>query len=491
MELSRRSLLRAAGGAAMLAVLPNATKSLVHASENSARSIQLIVTKELAAPDGFEREVLHVNGTYPGPIVRGKVGELLEINVYNKTSLPTTMHWHGMNQRGTWKYDGVPGVTQAPIPPGRKWQAKFRGEPGGTFWYHSHQMHGNVYGDGQYGPLIIDVPGRYPAAKMDETVLVINDWLHMSGDELFQQLTQSESPSAPDSQGTGCAPWVTALINGKGRYPGGPKVELTVVPVERNRPMLLRVINAGSNYDLDFSIDDHVLEVLAVDGRPIVPVKAAAITVEIGARYDVLVRPTGDGSHWIRVGNRQVGQGGLAILRYSGSVNKDPKSSVGEPRFPVLRTSQLRSSSPVHLENDDIVIMPLTLSGTMHPYQWAIENQRGIEGDRLTVRTGDQVRMLLSNPSTMDHPMHLHGHGFYVLGDPANPNLIDPPKRDVVTVKRGEVLAVQFTADNPGVWMFHCHIDPHMTAGMARLLAYEGFEGQPDLTFGPPRLGDM
>jgi FtsP/CotA-like multicopper oxidase with cupredoxin domain len=460
-------------------------------------SNRLEITRARAAPDGYEREVIHVNGQLPGPVVRGRRDEPIDLEVVNRTDRGVTVHSHGQSQVGTWRFDGVPGVTQAPIPPGETWHARYTADPGGTFWYHSHQMAGNVYPDGLFGPLIVDDPEVDEALRFDrDEILVVNSWEHRTGDELLADLMDPAAGPADDSAPG--IPWVTALVNGRGRYPGGPAVPLTTVEVERDVPVRLRIINTSGSFDLTFSIDDHLLQIVTVDGQPVQPVTVASLTVEIGGRYDVIVTPSGDGTHWIRVGNGNTGNlgpadpyAGLAILRYRGSATAEPERSPAQLRLPQLDPRQLRSIRPANLDDDGVTTMPLLLTGSMRPFVWTIDNQVFPDADPLLVSEGDDVRMILANPSMMNHPMHLHGHQFWVLGDPANPNLVDPPRRDVVTVPRGAAMAVQFRADNPGRWMFHCHIDPHMVAGMARLVDYRGFAGQPDESFGAPMSHQM
>ena len=113
------------------------------------------------------------NGTLPGPVIRAKLGEKLSIQVHNRLDVPTTVHWHGMHQIGTWRMDGVAGVSQEPIPPGESFDYEFVAQPAGTHWYHSHT--GVQYPNGLIGPLIVDEPT--PIAQYDrDEILLVNDW---------------------------------------------------------------------------------------------------------------------------------------------------------------------------------------------------------------------------------------------------------------------------------------------------------------------------
>lgn len=501
--MSRRRALGLAGGALFIASASRSEPAIAQGRGPSALHLadpavqQLTVTRARAAPDGFEREIIQINGQFPGPLVRGTLGRPLSLAVKNATDAGITVHSHGQHQRGTWRFDGVPGVTQAPTPPGATWRATYTADPGGTFWYHSHQMSGNSYPDGLFGPLIVDDPEVDRTFSYgQEEVLVINNWEHVTEDELMHSLMH---PMHGPNDDTGAdIPWVTALVNGRGRYPGGPKVPLTTVTVEKGVPARLRIINASGAFNLVFSIDNHLLEVITVDGQPVSPVMAGSITLEIGSRYDVILRPQADGAHWIRVGKGD-GPGfgpsnayeGRAVLRYKGSAVKEPEPSPAAVRFPQLVPSQLHSTTPANLPSAGVRTLSMVLSGSMRPYVWTIDGQVFPDADPIEISEGEDVRIVMSNPSTMPHPMHLHGHQFYVLGDPMKPELASPPLRDVVDVPSGSAIAIQFKADNPGRWMFHCHVDPHMAAGMARMIDYRGFHGRPDDTFGPPTAADL
>jgi FtsP/CotA-like multicopper oxidase with cupredoxin domain len=109
------------------------------------------------------REVLCYDGKIPWPVIRAKEGQTFRIKVSNKLQVPTSVHWHGMHQPGTWQMDGVADVSRPPIPPGEDFTYEFTATPAGTHWYHSHT--GVQYSDGLFGPLIIDEPT--PPAKYD------------------------------------------------------------------------------------------------------------------------------------------------------------------------------------------------------------------------------------------------------------------------------------------------------------------------------------
>ena len=105
----------------------------------------------------------------------------------------------------------------------------------------------------------------------------------------------------------------------------------------------------------------------------------------------------------------------------------------------------------------------------MMPYRWSINSQYFPKADPIELQKGDEVRCIFNNPTMMAHPFHLHGHSFYVLGNPEALNLKDPPLKDTINVPPQSKLVIQWKANNPGQWFFHCHIEWHLETGMARV----------------------
>jgi len=153
------------------------------------------------APDGFTRQVYLINGQQPAPLIDINEGDDLEVFVQNDLAVASTIHWHGLLQRGTPQMDGVPGVTQYPIPPGSNFTYKFStGTEYGFYWYHSHFR--AYYDDAIRGPLLIrPSPSRRRPfeslandtavtkallqAETDATSIMLNDWTHDTSDTIY------------------------------------------------------------------------------------------------------------------------------------------------------------------------------------------------------------------------------------------------------------------------------------------------------------------
>jgi FtsP/CotA-like multicopper oxidase with cupredoxin domain len=505
MSLSRRDFLRqgtlgsaalAPGIVLLSSVRPRASASSRSDIEKSrAAEYELNVGTREAAPDGRSRSISCYNGRLPGPLIRAKLGQKLRIQVNNHLSTPTSVHWHGMHQPGTWQMDGVDEVSRKPIPPGSTFVYEFTATPAGTHWYHSHV--GVQYGNGLIGPLVVDEVTP-PATYDREEILLINDWFLRPAEEILAGLVHPHRAAArmpamtmkrgssqksgtsrmPANQGMpmksmggkpdiGDVPFESALFNGVGRF-AGTRAPLTTLRVRAGETLRLRLINASSTYAFRFQIDGHPLTVIASDGSPVVPVKVDNLVFSPGERYDVLLGANQSGAAWIRAATL-AGNEARAILRYADAPNEEPAASPVVWGKRSLARDGLRSPKRPTLEPNPRQVL-LRLGGAMQPYAWSINGQDYPHAQPITVAQDEWLRFVLDNPTGMDHPFHLHGHYFFVLGTPDHLNLLDPPRKDTVNVPAGRQLALLWKANNPGRWFFHCHIEWHVATGMARVV---------------------
>jgi FtsP/CotA-like multicopper oxidase with cupredoxin domain len=367
------------------------------------------------APDGRERELWGYDGKVPGPVIRARTGETLRVKVINELGTPTSVHWHGMHQPGTWQMDGVADVSQAPIPAGAEFVSEYKATPAGTHWYHAHL--GVQYGNGLFGPLVVDDPAPIAAYDREETLL-INDWFWQPGEEELARLLKGGSGKMPgtdkmpkkdmkEGPDLGDVPFQSGLINGKGRARPDSKSPLTEVRVERGETVRLRLINGSSTYALRFQVDGHPLTVIASDGRPIRPVSVDNLVLDVGETYDVLLKADQEGTRWIRAVTL-AGNPILAVLRYAGAALAEPEEGAVKWGPRALRPEDMRSREPVTLAAQPREI-PLTLGGSMMPYRWSINEQFYPKADPIDIQKDEPVRFVIRNPTRMSHPFHLHG----------------------------------------------------------------------------------
>jgi FtsP/CotA-like multicopper oxidase with cupredoxin domain len=244
--------------------------------------------------------------------------------------------------------------------------------------------------------------------------------------------------------------------------------------VERNGEVRLRIINAGAS--TNFTIDLGAVEgtLVAVDGNPIVPLKARQFPLAVSQRADIIVRMPADGSAVpvLARGEGPLLQKGVVLRPPGAAVGKIP--SEGSTAAPVVGLDQellLRATQPLKVRPVDRSV-PVDLTGTMAGYIWGMP-VHGMGGVPVTVERGERVELVMRNVTMMAHPMHLHGHSFQVseiagqrLSGAMRDSILVPPK---TTVK------VVFDANNPGLWAFHCHNLFHMVAGMFATVVYDGF----------------
>ncbi|KAI6691174.1 hypothetical protein NL676_028002 [Syzygium grande] len=453
------------------------------------------------------KNILTVNGQFPGPTLYVHKGDTIIVDVYNKAKYNITIHWHGVKQpRFPWS-DGPEYITQCPIQPGGKFSQKviFSTEEG-TLWWHAHSdwSRATVHG------AIVIYPKKgssYPFRKPDAEVPIILDTFKLR--------------------------------------------------VEQGKTYLLRLINAAMQDLLFFSIANHSLTVVATDASYTKPLTRDIITISPGQTIDVLLEANQNPDHYHMAGRVYSSALGVAydnttttaVVEYSG--NYTPTSPPPLPQLPYYNdtsasvnfTGSLRSLAseehpidvPVNITNHFIFTISINSfpcpnnscagpNGTrlaasvnnisfttpsidiLQAYYYGIN---GVFGTRLpnfppyifnftadilpldleTPERGTEVKVLKYNSTVelvfqgtnlmaggTDHPMHLHGYSFYVVGwglgnydikkDPLTYNLVDPPLQNTIAVPKNGWAAIRFRADNPGVWFMHCHIERHLTWGM-------------------------
>lgn len=289
-----------------------------------------------------------INGGFPAPLIEANWGDTIQVTVHNNITGPeegTTLHWHGFLQQGTPWEDGVPAITQCPIAPGASFTYQFQATLYGTAWYHSH--YSAQYGDGIVGPIVVYGPNEYPY-DVDVGPVMLSDYYHTD------YLTILERMLAP-----GGKPEVLSdnnLIQGKNSYDcapidraqdhaacesDAPKAEFFFEPGKVHR---LRLVNTGSEAVQHFSIDDHVLTVIAYDFIPIHAYQTKVVTLGVGQRADVLVTANaatganaGNASFWMRSNIATCSTAkqpyAMAAVYYSGqslsSSGSPPSTAVG------------------------------------------------------------------------------------------------------------------------------------------------------------------
>ncbi|KAM0552651.1 hypothetical protein ACHAPJ_007748 [Fusarium lateritium] len=272
---------------------------------HTIRNYVFNITRGLAAPGRYNKSMILVNGQTPGPLIEANVGDTIRVKVNNlMLNESTTIHWHGIDQRNTVWMDGVFGVTQCGIPPGETFTYQFDIiDQRGTFWYHSHLSLQST--DGLYGPLIIHDPDEKIRNVDEDRILMVGDLYHQPAEELLSQYLSPSPPWSPDMPGME-PPADNVLINGRHGYDDN---DLDVpgenspfsIRVNSSATVRLRVINHGTFLPFWFSVDNHTLEVVEMDGVEIQPLPATRVFLYPGQRYSVILTANQtDGNYLMR-----------------------------------------------------------------------------------------------------------------------------------------------------------------------------------------------
>ncbi len=414
----------------------------------------------------------------PGPLIRADVGDELAVNVKNRLSHSTSVHWHGIALRNDM--DGA-SPASPDIEPGTDFVYRFTVPHPGTYWAHPHT--GLDADTGLYLPIIVDDPAE-PGDYDAEWVVVLDDWTDGVGStpqQVYDALRGSSMPGMggmhdmdgmPGMIGMGSSTLLGGdagdvnypyyLING--RIPAAPTT-FSVKPGQRVR---IRIINAGSDTAFRVALSSHRMTVTHTDGFPVQPTDVDAVLVGMGERYDVIVT-AGDGVFPLVA----VAEGKNAVARavLSTGAGTAPEIGFQPPELSrVVGTVDMFTATPeVDLGSaaPDIALSA-QLSGGMMKYDWKVNGRSFSETEPLTIRQGQRATLTFNNMSMMWHPMHLHGHTFQVIdGDGSR-----GARKDTVMVLPMQRLTVDIVADNPGEWMLHCHNTYHQEAGMMTSLNY-------------------
>jgi FtsP/CotA-like multicopper oxidase with cupredoxin domain len=379
---------------------------------------------------GRSIDALTFDGRLPGPELRVRRHDLVEVTLVNRDIEDgVSIHWHGVDVPNA--EDGVSGVTQDAVKLGDRYTYRFRPDQEGTFWYHTHQVSSDNVARGLFGPLVI-LPERASARGFDFTAVVHN----FSGVDV---LGANDRPA-------------------RQAVPAGTDVRL-------------RLVNSDS-FTRRFVLSGTPFRVAAIDGVDVAgptPLSGQRLDLGAGGRYDVVFtmpeKPVRLGLVDSPVALTFSRDGRVDLPPVSFDRSFDP-ASYGSPT-----PAPTRFDRSFELDID----RKLGFFDGDFGYQWTVNGGVFPDTPVYSVRRGDTVKMRIANSSGDVHPMHLHGHHFRVLSRDGTPVRGSPWWVDTLNVQNGEEYEVAFRADNPGVWMLHCHILPHAADGLNMHLAYEGY----------------
>jgi multicopper oxidase len=410
-------------------------------------------------------------GIVPGTPIRIRAGEVLHATVHNGLPASTSIHWHGIALRND--ADGVPGLTQSGIASGATFTYQFTVPHAGTYWLHPHV--GPQLDRGLYAPLIVDDPHE-PLSYDDEWVIVLDDWLDGvtgSPDEVLAELRQGMGRMMGGGSAHMMMGATSSLLGGDAgdvRYPhfllnGRVATAPATLHGRSGSRIRLRVINAGGDTAFRLALGGHRMRVTHTDGFPIRPIDTDALLVGMGERYDVVIT-LADGVFPLVALAEGKDAAAFAIVRTSSGAAPAPVVRPRELDGRIVAYRQLTPADPVRLSAQAADRhITLKLTGGMMNYDWGFNGRPHDPRHNEPVRSGERVRLELVNTTTMWHPVHLHGHTFAVDTTGV--------RKDTVIVLPGQTVPVVFDANNPGMWMLHCHNVYHAEAGMMTQIGYQ------------------
>ncbi|XP_071949443.1 uncharacterized protein [Antedon mediterranea] len=533
--------------------------------------------------DGTRRPIITVNDMSPGPSIQVCHGDTIRVKVNNELQdgSSLTIHWHGIHQVNTVWADGVPMITQCPIPSPTSFVYEFVADPPGTHWWHSHV--GVQRGDGMYGALIVREPRQkeFNSKEYDFDLkhhyILFNDWLNiMSLNILIASITYGAL--SPENT-------LTLMVNGRGQNENTDvDVPPYVLEVEHGFRFRIRFVNSAiGECNIRMIIESHPITIIATDGYEVEPIRAVdALLVTPGERLDIVLEASSKpASYCIYLDSSPVNlceANGTAILRYKGSPatqlicnqNDRPEATslfttkrfINKDVLTYTDTHALQAVDPDLYSVDVIYYVVMdTLATYYHsssgsdanstsdhgsftfvmnqvsfklpdrPFvssdpdndvqtcnmaPW-YENTSYMSGCKNTtcscpivakVKLGQVVEMVvISEADVSDHPMHLHGQSFRVLGQSeinmTAEDLIEFDKtvgipriplestvvKDTVNMPAIGYVIIRWKAENPGYWFFHCHIEYHTLNGMAMVVQVGEKDEIPDPPKGFPSCG--
>ncbi|KAL8999872.1 MAG: hypothetical protein Q9169_001413 [Polycauliona sp. 2 TL-2023] len=454
-----------------------------------------------AQPDGFSRPTIGINGEWPIPQITANVGDRVIINVVNGLgNQSTSLHFHGLYMNGTSHMDGPVGVTQCSIPPGGSFIYDFNIDQPGTYWYHSHDS--GQYPDGLRGALIVKDPDSpYKDEYDEELVLTLSDWYHDQMPGLIARFMSYANP-------TGAEPVPNSALMNETQ-----DLDIKVAP---GKTYMFRIINMGAFAAQYFWFEGHTMKIVEVDGIYTEGAEADMIYLTAAQRYSVLVTMKDDASsNFAVVGSMDqdlfdVVPSGLnpnvtGWLVYSDAAPRPTPAFVDEfepfddftlvpyDKLPLLADPDYSFELNVKMDNlgdganyawfnDITYVRPKvnTLYTALTSGNLATNAAvYGAHTNSFVLEKDQIVEIVLNNMDPGKHPFHLHGHAFQTVfrseeeaGIYAYNETVPeyPMRRDTVLVRPNGNIVLRFKADNPGIWLFHCHIEWHVASGLMATL---------------------
>jgi FtsP/CotA-like multicopper oxidase with cupredoxin domain len=461
MALNRRDFLQATGALALPAP--------ALAAPSARRDLTMGVFRQRVRAAGPPTEVWGFNGSMPGPVLRYAKGDKVDLRVTNRLPQPTTVHWHGLRVPNAM--DGVPQVTQPPIEMGASFDYRFTAEDAGTYWYHPHQSSFEQVPRGLYGAFIVDE--ERPLQVDREVIWVLADL------KLDERNAQVEDFGRVQDFGNKGRHGNVFTINGRA---AGAGRALELRPNERVR---LRLINAASARIFRLEFGGHAPWVIAHDGQAVPPHPLpddGLLFLAPGQRTDLVVDGRA-GPGRFPITDRRAAHTEIAQFVVKGAPvrarplpppralapnrHTEVKLDSATQHFLVFEGGEAGAPAIAQVDGKPMKVEDIRQEhGLTWTMNYSAQHEHAMMHEPLFyMRQGEHVMLKMINNTLFEHPMHLHGHFFRVLAHNDRPNPLREWRDTVILGPQGSC-DIAFVAENPGEWMFHCHVLDHAAGGM-------------------------
>ena len=455
---SRREFFKKSLSGLALTMLPSSVPA-----EQGVRYYQLIANHD---PYLFDNNQLATNlwlynSTSPGPLITAKKGEILDVNFVNNLSQPTTIHWHGI--RNINSMDGVPKLTQSAVEPGESFHYRFPLNDAGTFWYHSHNKTWEQVARGLYGPLV--VYDHDATENNSDIVILADDWLINSDGQIDED---SFGNLGHWSHGGRLGNVIS--INGKFK---------PSVPVPSSGLVRLRFLNAANARVFTFELSGRLaMKVICLDGSPCKPFSRNRVTLGPGQRVDVMIEDASQLEDLLEVSSNET----LQIASFESIFSDFSGVDISIPAVPYYYKPDINDAKiiGIHMQGGAMGnLFSATFQGKERGLRdlalneaklWAVNGIiGGYEHILAEINLEEVVMLRVWNDTAWPHAMHLHGQHFWVESSEFG-KVKKSFLRDTYLMQPGEKADLVFIANNPGAWLFHCHMLEHHAAGMGGVI---------------------
>jgi FtsP/CotA-like multicopper oxidase with cupredoxin domain len=428
MSFTRRQILAGLAGLGVVGLGAGGVRYWLGRPENVAsHDYELIAAPlDVELVPGHKTPAWAYGGQAPGLELRCRQGESLRVRFINQLEVDTTIHWHGI--RLPLEMDGVPYVSQLPVKPGEYFDYDFLCPDAGSYWYHPHTASTEQLGRGLVGPLIVEE--REPTGFRHERTLCLKTW-HVDEQGTFTDFLVPRLAAREGTRGR------LSTINGQPL----PTLELPAGQVVR-----LRLINVDNTITYRLNLPAGEARIYALDGNPVAP------------------RPLGK-EYWLGPGMR------IDLALKVPAAGQELPLRNGPLRLATIKgvaSAEGAGDWPPALPANPLPEPDLARAETLRfNFEWAA----ALSGDKTcadrpiaSLKKDGHYIFVLRNMAQYQHPIHLHGMAFKVLDSDRRD--IVPYFTDTYLLGKNETARIAFVADNPGVWMFHCHVIDHMETGL-------------------------